>query len=330
MRKTGMESRRLMGLGSALVDLLYHVPDEFIRTIRGGKGGTEPIDANELKELLALMPGAGSRVQGGSTANTMVALAHLGMRGGFIGRIGLDENGRFFRNELDAAGVDTRCLKVDNELPTGCCLSLITPDSERTMRTCLGADSTMGPDDVLAEECEGVTHLFVEGYSLRHREMLLKAANLASASGVETHFDLGSPELVRENRDFLLDFLPRHIFAVYANEREAQEISGQADAAKALDFLAELCELPIVKLGAHGVILKRRGEALVAIPARKVRAVDTTAAGDLWAAGFLYGYLSGWPLERAARLGAEVSAEVVQVVGSVLPEEAWQRLRAMR
>ena len=318
---------RIVGLGSALVDLLYPVSEEFLRTVHGGKGGTEPIDASKLRELLARLTSKGSTVQGGSTANSMVALAHLGTPGSFVARIGRDENGAFFRKALEEAGVDVSGLKVDPQLPTGCCLSLITPDSERTMRTCLGADATMGPDDVLAEDFAGATHIFIEGYSLRHRAMLLKAAELASATGMEMHFDLGSPELVRENREFLLDFIPRHVFAVYANEMEAQALSGETEPAKALDFLEGLCRLPIVKLGKKGVILKRRGEAAMHVPAKEVHAIDTTAAGDLWAAGFLHGYLSGWSLERAAQLGALVSAEVVQVVGSVLPEAVWQRLR---
>ena len=144
---------------------------------------------------------------------------------------------------------------------------------------------------------------------------------------LEMHFDLAAPELVRVHRDFLLEFIQRHVYALYANEREAQELSGEESPEKALAFMRRLCGLPIVKMGERGVLLCQNGGPIVRVPAKRVRAVDTTAAGDLWAAGFLRGYLAGWPLERAASLGAAVSAEVVQVTGSVLPEATWNRLR---
>lgn len=318
---------RIIGVGSALVDLLYYVPDELLKTIRGGKGGTEQILAADLDSLLQRLPDTGSRRQGGSTANTLVALAHLGIPSSFVCRIGRDDAGAFFRHALADAGVDTACFKVDEQLPTGRCLSLITPDSERTMRTCLGADGAMGADDVRREELVGATHLCVEGYSLRHPELLARTAELAAEMHLEVHFDLAAPEIVRENRDFLLEFIRRHVYALYANEREAQELSGEENPEKALEFMGRLCRLPIVKLGERGVLIGQQDGMIVRVPAKRVQAIDTTAAGDLWAAGFLRGYLEGWPLEKAARLGAAVSAEVVQVTGSVLPEVVWRRLR---
>ncbi len=319
---------RVIGVGSGLVDLLYYVPDELLSTIHGGKGGTEQIAPDDLDTLLQRLPDTGSRIQGGSTANTLVALAHLGIPSAFICRIGRDSAGEFFRHALEDAGVNTAYFKVDEQLPTGRCLSLITPDSERTMRTCLGADGAMGAEDVRREELAGATHLCVEGYSLRHPELLARTAELADELHLEMHFDLAAPELVRENREYLLEFIQRHVYALYANEREAQELSGEDTPEKALAFMGRLCGLPIVKLGEKGVLLCQNGGPVVRVPAKKVRAVDTTAAGDLWAAGFLRGYLVGWPLEKAARLGAAVSAEVVQVTGSVLTEATWSQLRS--
>ena len=322
-----MVQNRIIGVGSALVDLLYYVPEELLNTIHGGKGGTEQISPADLDTLLQRLPDTGSRIQGGSTANTLVGLARLGFPSAFVCRIGPDPAGAFFRRALEDAGVDTAFFKVDERLPTGRCLSLITPDSERTMRTCLGADGAMGANDVRSEELKGATHLCVEGYSLRHPEMLSRTAELADELHLEVHFDLAAPELVRENRDFLLEFITHHVHALYANEREAQELSGEDTPEKALAFIGRLCPLPIVKLGEKGVLLGQQDGTMVHVPAKRVRAIDTTAAGDLWAAGFLRGYLEGWPLEKAARLGAAVSAEVVQVTGSVLPEATWTRLR---
>ena len=262
---------RIIGVGSALVDLLYYVPDELLNTIRGGKGGTEQISPADLDTLLQRLPDTGRRMQGGSTANTLVALAHLGFPSAFVCRIGRDDAAVFFRRALAEAGVDTTCFKVDEQLPTGRCLSLITPDSERTMRTCLGADGAMGAEDVRREELFGATHLCVEGYSLRHPDLLARTAALAEELHVEVHFDLAAPEIVRENRDFLLDFIRRYVYALYANEREAQELSGEENPEKALAFLGRLCVLPIVKLGKRGVLIGQQDGTVLRVPQRRCR-----------------------------------------------------------
>ena len=327
MNESQHPKRKVLGLGSAIMDLLYHVPEEFMRNVDGLKGGTRMMSADEMDALIGRIPAEGRIVQGGSAANTIVALAMLGDSSALLCKLGGDENGRLFQDALRSSNVSDRQFKF-SPLPTGRCLSLITPDCERTMRTCMGAAETMSPDDLSPDDFPQNGVFLIEGYSIFNKSMLLKAVELAKANGMEIHLDLASPEIAKSQRDFLLDLIPKYIHTIYANEMEAAAISGEDAPEAALDFIAEICSLAVVKLGRNGALLKRHSGERISVPAKVVKAVDTTAAGDLWAAGFLHGYINGWPLEKAAAFGAATSAEVVQVTGSVLPQEAWERLRS--
>ncbi len=327
MNESQQSKREVLGLGSAIMDLLYHVPEEFMRNVDGLKGGTQMMSADEMDALIAKIPSEGKIVQGGSAANTIVALAMLGDSSALLCKLGGDEYGRLFQKALRSSNVSERQFKF-SPLPTGRCLSLITPDSERTMRTCMGAAETMSPEDLSSDDFPQNGVFLIEGYSIFNKSMLIKAVELAKANGMEIHLDLASPEIAKSQRDFLLDLIPKYIHTIYANEMEATAISGEDAPEAALDFIAEICSLAVVKLGKKGALLKRHSGERIRVPAQVVKAVDTTAAGDLWAAGFLHGYINGWPLEKAAAFGAATSAEVVQVTGAVLPQEAWERLKS--
>ncbi len=321
--------KHILGLGSAIMDLLYHVPEEFMENVQGLKGGTQMMSASEMDTLIGQIPSEGKIVQGGSAANTIVALSMLGDNTSLLCKLGRDSYGNQFKNALLSSNVSERQFKY-SPLPTGRCLSLITPDSERTMRTCMAAAETMSPEDLSPEDFPEGGLFLIEGYSIFNKPMLIKAVQLAKASGMEIHLDLASPEIAASQRDFLLGLIPDNIHTIYANEMEAQAISRENNPEKALEFIADICELAIVKLGKRGAMLKRRLEETILVPAQLVNAVDTTAAGDLWAAGFIHGYVNGWSLEAAARFGSLTSAEVVQVTGSVLPPETWKRLGQSR
>jgi len=322
-----MDNRKhILGLGSAIMDLLYHVTEEFMINVHGLKGGTMMMAADEMDALIGRIPSEGKIVQGGSAANTIVALAMLGDRTSLLCKLGKDNYGARFKDALLTSNVSDRCFKY-SKLPTGRCLSLITPDSERTMRTCMGAAETMSPDDLSPDDFPKDGIFLIEGYSIFNKPMLLKAVELAKANGMEIHLDLASPEIADSQREFLLGLIPGSIHTIYANELEALAISRQNTPEKALDFIAEICDLAIVKLGQKGAMLKKHSGEKIHVPAQVVKAVDTTAAGDLWAAGFIHGYVNGWPLEKAAAFAAATSAEVVQVTGSVLPRTTWDKLR---
>ena len=317
---------RLLGFGSALLDVLAHVPEEFLVTVGGLKGGTELVDGAEMQRLLARLPVAPRRAPGGSAANTVVGVAKLGMASGFLGKTGADADGELYTRSLVSAGVAVGAVKTSLSVCTGRCLSLITPDSQRTMRTFLGAAADLRPEEMVADDFAGATHFHLEGYQLFNRELFLRAVTLAKQAGCTVSLDLSAPEVVNASRDVLPRLLADYVDMVFANEDEASAFADGRGEEAGLDALSTLCPATIVKLGIRGVLIRLNGKTVHA-PARVVPAVDTTGAGDLWAAGFLYGWLNGVDPVRAGEFGARVAAEVVQVTGAVIPEPTWQQLR---
>lgn len=322
----GTGTPRLLGFGSALLDELAHVPEAFLATVPGRKGGTELVDHPTMQGLLERLPQTPQRAPGGSAANTITGAARLGLKCGMLAKVGADDDGRFYAAALNRSGVDTATFKVNPAVPTGRCLSLITPDSQRTMRTFLGAASTLCPADITAADFAGVTHLHAEGYQLFNRDLMLHVLRLAKACGCRVSLDLSAPEVVGACRDLLPDLLRDYVHAVFANEDEASAFADGRGELAGLDALGELVPLTVVKLGVRGVMIREQGRTVM-VPAHVVKAVDTTGAGDLWAAGFLCGWLGGADLSTAGDFGARVAAAVVQVTGAVIPESEWPRLR---
>lgn len=317
----------LIAVGSGLLDLLAHVPESFLDRVPGRKGGMELVDYPRLREILDALPGPPTSRAGGSAANTAAAAARLGLPCGFITMIGADPEGDAYRDGMMEAGVDARAFKrTDTGTPTGCCLSLITPDSQRTMRTFLGASSELRPEHVSARDFAGFDLAHLEGYLSFDRELMLHVLTQARQAGCRISLDLSAPEVVAASIDVLPALLERYVDIVFANEDEGAEFCGSSDEETALDALSDCCEIAALKLGARGALVRHDGET-VQMPAVRVNAVDSTGAGDYWAAGFLYGLLSGWELERAGVLGARLGAEVVQVTGAFLPEKTWTELR---
>ncbi|MCF7855499.1 MAG: adenosine kinase, partial [Candidatus Pacebacteria bacterium] len=267
------------------------------------------------------------RVPGGSAANTVTGIAKLGLKAGLLTKVGDDESGTYYREALAAAGVDEHAFKLSADIATGACVALVTPDSERTMRTFLGASATMTPEDVSPEDFEPYAYAHIEGYLLFNVALIQKVLVSATAAGCQVVLDLAAPEVVKANLEVLPSLLDEYVDVVLANEDEAAAFSDTRDERAALDALGSHCGVAVVKLGARGALIKRGGEDVVTVPAYTVKAVDTTGAGDLWAAGFLYGLLDGLELKKAGDIGARIAAEVIKETGAVLPEEVWVRLR---
>lgn len=319
---------KLLGVGSALVDLLVHVPESFIQKIPGRKGGMQLVDFDQMQGLLSELPANVVRAPGGSAANTVVGAAHLGLATRMLAKTGSDADGRFYRQALAGSGVDVGGFKTHDTEGTGKCLSLITPDSQRTMRTYLGASQTLGVAEVTEADFTGCTHVHIEGYLLFNRALMLRILQVAKGCGCVISLDLAAPEVVAATRDVLPELLTNFVSTVFANEDEANEFCGGRGEKAGLDELAACCELAVVKLGVRGAMIKAKSQnAVIQVPAHVVNAVDTTGAGDLWAAGFLYGWLNGAELSRAADMGARVAAAVVQVTGAVISSSEWDRLR---
>jgi sugar/nucleoside kinase (ribokinase family) len=309
-----------------MVDILVRVPDSFLRMHQVEKGGSCLVAPRELDSILAAAAAAHVRVPGGSAANTIFGLAEFGHPTAFLGKLGDDETGEFYRCRYAALGGDASRLKVHPEVPTGRCLGLITPDSERTMRTDLGAAATLDPEEITPADFADCRHVHLEGYLLFNELLVRRILHLAREAGCTVSLDLASFEVVRATARILPDLLRDHVDIVFANEDEAAAFPGGGPPEAALAVLSRLCTVAAVKLGPDGSLI-RRGDETVRIPAFKAHAVDTTGAGDLWAAGFLAGFFADLPLAACGRLGSLAGAEVVQVIGAAIPESRWHHLR---
>lgn len=318
--------KKITGIGNALIDVLAKVSEETIlEELQLPKGSMQLIDTaryHSISSRLASMPT--SQATGGSAANTILALANLGAPTGFIGKIGDDRFGRFFADNCEAHGI--RPLLLHHELPTGVASTFITPDGQRTFGTYLGAAACLEASDIRPEWFADQDYFYIEGYLVQNHEMIETAVDMARAAGLKVCIDLASYNIVEADRDFFAHLLTKTDI-VFANEEEARAFTGKAPR-EALDELAALCGTAVVKTGADGALAASHGE-IVSTPAVPVRSVvDTTAAGDFFAAGFLYGSATGRTLADCTRIGALLASEVIQVVGTVLSEETWARLKA--
>lgn len=317
----------VIGMGSALLDLLAYVPDDWFATAGIEKCSYASIEADEMRRLRSLIPGESIRVPGGSAANTVVGCAQLGLRTGMVCMTGEDDDGELYRDCLASVGISRVSFKTNANVPTGTCLSFVTADSERTMRTFFGAAATLDLMHVSEADFAGYDCFHVEGYQLFSRDLFVHALKCARRAGCRISMDLAAPEVVASATDVLAELLSDYVDMVFANEAEAAAFCGDADEETGLAALAECCDVAAVKLGRRGALIREAGET-VAVEAQLVDATDTTGAGDLWAAGFLSAYLSGRDLRGCGDLGAAVAAAVVQQTGAWIPTETWPRLRA--
>jgi sugar/nucleoside kinase (ribokinase family) len=322
-----VSNSKIIGIGSPVVDILARVPESFIDQIEGAKGGMVLVDAPALDGMIAQLPEPPAQMPGGSSGNTTFAMAELGVKTTFLGKIGNDDYGRFYRDALAKAGGDTSRFCVGN-VPNGRCLSLITPDSERTMRTDLGAAMTLSPEEIEKSAFEGIPFAHIEGYLLFNRELLRKVLDCAKAAGCKISLDLASFEVVNASRDILPDILRNDIDMVFANEDEAaaffEEEPNAGDHARRL---SKYCPMVAVKEGKKGSWIAQGDELIQVNPITGVKAVDTTGAGDYWAAGFLLGMIRELPLAQCGAMGSRMGAEIVQHIGAKLPGNIWQKLR---
>lgn len=319
--------KRILGIGSALVDILTQVPDETIMNeLSLPKGSMTYVKADDIVrigERLAQQYGS-QRASGGSAANTMSGLARLGVEAGFLSKIGKDEVGEFFKKQMLDTNVHPQLLTTDT--PSGRVIALVTPDGERTFATCLGAAAEMRADDIRPELFDGWDLFYVEGYLVANPSMLRKAIETAKAKGLKIAIDLASYNVVEESRDFLMELVENHVDIVFANEQESFALTGLEPEA-ALHFLAERCDIAVVKVGAKGAFIQR-GEETVTVPPMAAEVVDTTGAGDMWAAGFLAGLVKGKDLKTCGMMGATVAKNIIEVVGAKMDATRWKKIHA--
>ena len=317
---------QVIGIGSPLIDSLMHISEAFLLDVPGDKGGMELVEIDHIEALVEKSENNLIHASGGSAANTILGLSKLGMKCTFLGKLGNDSHAKFYTERFSEAGICTKRFKYCDTSPTGRCLSMITPDSQRTCRTYLGAAMTLRPNEISVEDFANSDHAHLEGYKLFNRELALKILQCAKEAGCSISLDLASFEVVRGNHDLLDEILDDYIDIVFANEDEAEAYSGSEDPLVGLNQLGEHCEVAAVKLGADGAYIKK-GTDVVKVDTPTVNAVDTTGAGDLWAAGFLHGYFSGRDLNLCGLAGSMLGAKVVEQIGATIPDEHWIELR---
>ena len=318
---------KVIGVGSPVVDLIARVDDEFIDFAGGEKGGRRLVDPPRMEELVGRIHTPMVQQLGGAAANTIFALANMNMPTAFLGEVGDDQPGRYFTQAFAEIGGDVSRFKIHPELPTARCLSLITPDTERTMRTNLGASVALYNETIVPEDFAGYTHVYLEGYSLIDMDHTRNVMSAAKQAGCFTALDLGCIEVVENARNELPDLLEAYVDAVFANEDEARAYCGKNDPFDALDRLSEVCSIVAVKLGSLGTLLRRDDEAFRVKPNWVKNVVDSTGAGDFWAAGFLFGLIRGYDLDVCGQLGNLLGGEVVQHMGANLSDAGWLRVR---
>lgn len=315
--------KKVLGVGAALVDLLTNVDDAWIASSGSPKGDMTMVDFAKLESLLAIAPKT-ERVPGGSAANTIVGLSKLGGKAAFLSKIKNDELGNLYKAHLESAGVEP--ILKESDVATGCVLSAVTPDAQRTMYSFLGASNTLCNADITADLFEGVDLVYLEGYRAFDAETFRTIVNMAKDRGIKVALDFGSFGVVNVCRALFDElFAAKKIDMIFANEDEAKAYTGK----EPLEALAELsrhCEVAIVKIGKKGAYISENG-VVTTVAAGTAKAIDTTGAGDLWAAGYLYGYLNGFDAARSGKLASSVADEVVQVQGAMIPAEGWERIK---
>jgi len=312
---------RVIGVGSPIVDLLAEIPEAHLQVVGGEKGGMELVDHAAMLGHIEALPSATRTAPGGSAANTIFAMAQFDQPSAFLGKLGEDDHAALYHHEFARRGGDTSRFKRNHGAPTAVCLSFITPDSQRTMRTFLGAAATLEPHEVGADDFHGHSHAHIEGYLAFNRGLLIAVLEAAKQAGCTISFSLGSFEVVNAAKDILPDILERYVDMVFANEDEARAFIQSDDLDAALDALSALCRTTAITLGAEGAMLRHDGETHCAPSVFVENVVDTTGAVDLWAAGLLFGLLNGHTLPVAAHFGAVLGAAGVSRMGASLSDE---------
>ena len=309
----------VLGIGSAIVDIIARTDDAFLGGFGMVKGTMALTDAARSKAIYDRM-GQAVEVSGGSAANTMAGIASLGGSPCFIGKVGADKLGEIFAHEIKAGGVEFHGgERRPTKLPTATCLILVTPDGQRTMNTFLGACTELGPTDIDAELLKASRVTYIEGYqwdTSGAKEAIRKSCQIVKSAKRQVALSLSDPFVADRHRDELLALIRDDVDILFANEEEILSLYQVTAWDSAVARLREAKVLTVMTRGAQGAVVYD-GKDTVTVPAAPVaKVVDTTGAGDLFAAGFLYGYTHGRDLNNCARIGAMAAAEVISHLGA--------------
>ncbi len=321
--------KSILAIGNALTDILAVLPDdEFLSKYHLPKGSMQHVDMATGDKIWSSLKEIGvNYVPGGSAANTITCTSIFGMPSGYIGKIGNDELGHLFKSTMEQYGVKANLLYGTKS--SGRCMVFITgANAERTFASYMGSALEMGPADLKPEYFRGWDYFHIEGYLVQNQDLILKAVQMAREAGCIISIDMASYNVVESNEAFLHNLVDDYVDIVFANEEEATAFSGKTDPNISLQHLGELTDIAVVKVGKRGAQAQQNfsdHSIYTFAPGLVRKAVDTTAAGDFFAAGFLHGLIHGENLRTCLHFGNCTAAEVIQVMGTQVSAE---RLRA--
>ncbi len=314
-----------IGLGNALVDVLLKLQtEETLSEVGIRKGAMDMINRQQMLTIRTKQEKLErAEAPGGSVCNTMRAMARLGATTGFIGKIGDDAVGEFYEKAVRAAGVTPYFIHTDG--PTGSCTVLISPDGERTMGTFLGPAATITPDEIKEEVLARYQCIYIEGYLLVNEPLVRTTMQKAKELGLTVVLDLSNYNIVNAFKGLLDELIPDYVDILFSNESEAEAFTGLG-AREAVRALSGMVDVSIVTIGKEGSLVGSHGR-FFPVPAEGGKPLDTTGAGDNFAAGFLYGLSVGATLEQSARIGSLLAGYVIEVVGPQIPEDKWEQIK---
>ena len=314
------DMKSILGIGNALTDILAVLPDDsLLNNYHLPKGSMQHVDMETGDKIWAALKPLGVKyVAGGSAANTITCTAILGMPSSFIGKIGDDELGLLFKSDQEQYGVKTVLLKSPRS--SGRSMVFVSGgNAERTFAVYLGAALDLVPEDLRPEWFEGYDYFHIEGYLVQNQALIRRAVELAHDAGCIISLDMASYNVVESNLAFLHDIIEKYVDIVFANETESKSFTKLGDPILALDEIARLCKIAVVKIGKDG--------SWIFIPAWPADTVDATGAGDTYAAGFLYAHSEGRSLKECGEVGSIIAAKVVEVIGTKIDIPRWKEAK---
>lgn len=315
--------KSILGIGNALTDVLAVLPDEkMLEEYHLSAGSMQHVDLETGDRIWSRLKQFGVKyVVGGSAANTITCTSIFGMPSGFIGKVGDDELGHLYKSTLEQYGVKT--ILLTGTKGSGRAMCLITgANAERTFADYMGAALELVPEDLKPEYFEGYDYFHIEGYLVQNQDLIRKAVQMAKDAGCKISIDMASYNVVESNEAFFHNLLDKQIDIVFANESEARAFT-RKEPREAVDELARLCEIAVVKVGKDGSMVKR-GDEYHSIEAWPAATIDATGAGDTYAAGFLYAHSLGMPLKTCGEVGSILAAKVVEVIGTKIDVPRWK------
>lgn len=313
----------ILGIGGPILDQILRVSETYLQEVPGKKGGMEPINFETLEKIIHGSKALPVTVPGGSTRNTLHGLSRFGEKCALIGMIGKDERGELYKKLLEEQSILP--LLIESPFPTAIVLALVTPDGERTMRTFQGASVHIRGQHLDPELFKKPKIVHLEGYTLFNDDLTETAMRLAKEYNAKVSFDLASFEIAKSFKEYILFLLKNYVDIIFANQDEVFALTGEKNPEVACNYLGSLCETAVVLMGKDGCWVSHRG-ATLHCPAYPVQPLDTTGAGDLFASGFLHGYIRDYPINICAHYGAIAGRAVVQVMGPIIPHDAWQEI----